>query len=112
MNNADNFDEDKYAEEFEDEALVLSAIDQAGGSRQGTIGIGYRELTKLIGFEENVADDPYKVEASWGFEDQYGRQGFVWCYKTGKLRCGSWSCDGDPDLLSELFGRRYYKSKY
>ena len=92
-----------------DTNLIITPTDEVGSHRTGTLSASYHEIVKTIGFEENVEDDPDKVEASWGFEDQHGRRGFIWCYKQGKHWCRSWSTYGDSDLLTELFGNRYHE---
>lgn len=81
----------------------MQPINQAGGARRGTVYITYQKICQVLGFTENVQDDPYKVEASFGFEDQNGRKAFLWCYKEPKKSCTSWSADGDFNLLRELF---------
>lgn len=88
-------------------SLVLTPIDEIGACRTGTVAASYKDLIDTIGFEENVEDDPDKVEASWGFQDQHGRKAFLWCYKQGKNFCTSWSSYGDDKLLKELFGKRF-----
>jgi hypothetical protein len=70
---------------------------------QGYLTIGYPELLALLG-EPNIEDDSAKVEASWGFKDEYGRLAAVWCYHTNAKTCKEWSCGGHFDLLSDLFG--------
>lgn len=86
---------------------VLKPIAECGASRTGTLSATYKEIVEKI-FKPNATklDDPYKVKASWGFEDEGGRQGFIWCYKhQGKKEtCTEWSVDGDKNLLTELFG--------
>jgi len=83
--------------------IKLIPIDEAGGSRNGTLHTNYNTICKVVGFKENVEDDPDKVEASWGFEDDQGRQAFIWCYKQGKHFCNDWSTDGDQTLIDDLF---------
>jgi hypothetical protein len=87
--------------------LKLTPIAECGGSKQGTLSASYKEIVEKI-FKPNATklDDPDKVKASWGFQDENGRKGFVWCYKYygKKETCTSWSVDGDKNLLSELFG--------
>ena len=87
--------------------LKLTPIAECGGGRQGTLSATYKEIVEKI-FKPNATklDDPDKVKASWGFQDDSGRKGFVWCYKHygKKEACTSWSVDGDKNLLTELFG--------
>lgn len=93
------------------EDLTLTPVDNPGSHRTGTIGGSYDYIVKQIGFEENIDEGSYKVEASWSFEDQHGRVASVWCYKQGKKWCSSWSCYGDSDLLKAVFGNRYHNEK-
>lgn len=87
--------------------LKLTPISECGGSRQGTLSASYKEIVEKI-FKPNATklDDPDKVKASWGFQDESGRKGFIWCYKHygKKETCKEWSIDGDKNLLTELFG--------
>jgi hypothetical protein len=87
--------------------IKLTPIAECGGSKQGSLKITYPEIVAKI-FKPNATklDDSDKVKASWGFEDNKGRKGFVWCYKHygKKETCTEWSVDGDKDLLTELFG--------
>ena len=91
--------------------IKLTPIAECGESKQGSLKITYAEIVAKI-FKPNATklDDPYKVKASWGFEDNKGRKGFVWCYKYygEKETCTQWSVDGDRTLLTELFGEDVY----
>lgn len=89
----------------------LTPIRETGGSRTGTLhDISYKKIVEKVG-EPNVSDidDPDKVKASWGFQDETGRKGFIWSYKYyGPIEeCDYWSADGDADLMSEIFGPNY-----
>lgn len=87
-------------------------IRETGFSRTGTLHATYDEIVKAVG-EPNVTDidDPDKVKASWGFgrQNNPGSKGFIWCYNYyGNVKyCKSWSADGDPELLTELFGSKF-----
>jgi hypothetical protein len=85
--------------------MVLTPNRETGGSRKYTVEATYNEIVKTIGFKDNVTDmdDDDKVKASWGFQDESGRQGFIWCYKQSKRSCTRWSAFGSLDLLKELF---------
>ena len=87
--------------------IKLNTIAECGGSKHGELNATYREIVAKV-FEPNVTDldDPYTVKASWGFVDNKGRKGFIWCYKHygKKETCTKWSVDGDAELLTELFG--------
>jgi hypothetical protein len=95
----------------EEEELVLTPNDGMGSHRTGTVGGSYAFIKESIGFEENISDDPHKVEAPWTFEDQHGRVASVWCYKESKKWCTSWSSHGDNSLLKDVFGYRYHKER-
>lgn len=84
--------------------MKIIPINEIGGSRMGSVYTTYQEICEKLGFTENVKDDPYKVEASWAFQDaDTGREAFLWCYKIPKLQCKTWSADGDFSLLEDLF---------
>jgi len=89
------------------ETIKLNPIAECGGSKQGNLKATYNEIVAKI-FKPNATklDDPDKVKASWGFVDNKGRKGFIWCYKFygKKETCTEWSIDGDIELLTELFG--------
>ena len=90
--------------------IKLTPIRETGGGRTGTVNLGYNEVVEIVG-KPNVTDmdDPDKVKASWGFKDSKGRKGFLWSYKWyGEIsKCPSFSADGDPSLMKELFGDKY-----
>ena len=86
--------------------LKLFPIDKTGDSMTKRIETQYDNIVKVLGFEPNAThiDDPDKVSASWGFRDDQGREGFIWCYRYRNPRhCESWSTYGDMDLIDELF---------
>ena len=91
--------------------MILTPLYQTGSSRTGTLNCTYDELVAVLGFTDNATklDDTYKVKARWGFVDEKGRQGFIWCYKhSGSMKtCTYWSTDGDKTLLTELFGDKF-----
>lgn len=86
--------------------MKIKPIRECGGGHHGSLNVSYDTIVAVLG-EPNCTDldDPEKVRASWGFEDERGRQGFIWCYKYyGPLEaCTRWSTDGDMGLLDELF---------
>lgn len=87
-------------------APVIKPINQAGSHRTGTLsGTNAAEITKILGFKSNIADDPSKVRYSWGFEVDGKRCG-IWDYK-GSYRIGEFSTYGDPAVLAKIFGNRY-----
>lgn len=85
---------------------VIKPINQAGSFRTGALrGIKVSEITKILGFKSNIADDPDKVRYSWGFladDEQCG----IWDYK-GSYRSGEFSTYGSADIFVKLFGDRY-----
>lgn len=84
----------------------MNPIRETGSSRKFTVLATYKEIANALG-SPNVTDmdDPVKVKASWGFEDDSGRKGFIWCYKVSDPEnCSIWSGDGDQELLREIFG--------
>jgi hypothetical protein len=100
--------EDKLVESLlKDIKLTVSPIRETGGGRSGFLNTDYATIVQKVG-KPNVTDmdDADKIKASWGFADNKGRKGFIWCYKHyGPLeRCYSWSVDGDMELLKDLFG--------
>ena len=90
--------------------MKITPIRKTGGSRTGTLEASYQEIVDVVG-KPNVTDmdDPDKVKASWGFQDDTGRKGFIWCYHYyGDVKkCNSWSTDGDTNLMTELFGNKF-----
>jgi hypothetical protein len=91
------------------DAIKLKPIAKRGDSKKGDLKTTYSDIVARI-FEPNVThlDDPIKVRASWGFVDDKGRKGFIWCYEFfgKKEKCTAWSVDGDKELLTELFGEK------
>jgi hypothetical protein len=56
-----------------------------------------KDITKILGFEPNVLDDPYKVKYSWGFTVDGVRCG-IWDYKGDR-----WSFFGPEEVAKKLF---------
>lgn len=86
--------------------MKVFPIYKVGGSLTKRIEISYDKIVQVLGFKPNAThlDDPDKVKASWGFRDENGRKGFIWCYKhPDPINCDVWSTDGDMDLIDELF---------
>lgn len=65
-------------------SLVIAPHSEPGDSCTGSLPsyISPAEITRRLGFQPNVRDDPYKVKYSWGFT------------VNGK-RCGIWDYKGD-----------------
>lgn len=84
--------------------MTIEMIRKVGSSCTHRFNATYQQIVGSIG-EPNVTDldDPYKVKASWGFRDDAGREGFIWCYKQANPEaCTSWSYDGDKGLLDDI----------
>lgn len=90
--------------------MNITPIRETGGSRTGTLELDYNSICTMVG-NPNVTDldDSDKVKASWGFQDETGKKGFIWCYKYyGDIeKCEYWSTDGDKELLTKLFGENF-----
>jgi hypothetical protein len=85
--------------------LKLSPIEKIGSKRTGSLVATYEDITDRLG-EPNVThlDDPDKVKASWGFQDQNGREAFIWCYnQSDPIIVTIWSTNGDQSLLDDVF---------
>ena len=87
--------------------MTIIPIREVGSACMGHLSATYEEIVSVLSLP-NVTDldDPDKVKASWGFQDETGRKGFIWCYKQDDpIKCTNWSVDGDPDLelIEELF---------
>ena len=95
--------------------MKITPIRETGDSRTGTLSTSYQEIVDVVG-EPNVTDmdDVSKVKASWGFQDENGRKGFIWCYHYyGNVKnCESWSADGNADLMTELFGDKFEGNRW
>lgn len=90
---------------------VLAAIkvvpsDEAGISKQGTLSdMTVQEITKILGFEPNIEDDPNKVVNSWGFTAD-GKPCGIFDYY-GSHKQGKFSTSGPDEVFKELFGGNY-----
>ena len=88
--------------------MDIQPIRKVGGSRTGTLhDLNYSDIKTVLGFDANVTelDDPYKVDASWGFTID-GRECGIWSYKGSGTR-KMWSTYGDKDKLKAVFGDNY-----
>ena len=86
--------------------MKITPIDQAGGSRTGTLqNITVKEINEILGFKPNVEDDPSKVVNSWGFTAD-GAECGIWDYK-GSHKYKQFSTDGPAAVFKELFGDKY-----
>jgi len=86
--------------------MKLSDIQEVSSGKDGNLKVNYNQVVEKV-FEPNVTelDDPDKVGASWGFQDDKGRKAFVWSYKFyGEIEdCNTFSVSGDRSLLKDLF---------
>jgi hypothetical protein len=73
-----------------------------GSHRTGSIpsALTVEEISKALGFEPNVLDDPDKVKHSWGFKVN-GVDCGIWDYNGGR-----WSTYGPLTVFMELFPNR------
>lgn len=88
--------------------MIIEPIRKVGSSRTGTLHVlTYTNIKTILGFEANVTelDDPYKVDASWGFAIDGSVCG-IWSYRGSGAR-GTWSTYGDQDKLKAVFGEFY-----
>ena len=89
-----------------DRTFEIQPYNKTGSHKSWTLKTTYDHLINTLG-EPNAThlDDPYKVKASWGFRDEFGRKGFIWSYRVDDpTTCESWSCYGSKELLQEIFG--------
>jgi hypothetical protein len=85
---------------------VIVPVNKMGDCRTGGLSnITVAEINDLLGFEPNVADDPYKVKYSWGFTVDGVRCG-IWDYK-GSAKYKQFSTWGPAETLKKVFGDRY-----
>lgn len=85
--------------------MIIEPVKKVGGSRTGSLhGLSYHDIKTILGFDANVTelDDPYKVDASWGFALDGSVCG-IWSYKGSGTR-KSWSTYGNNEKLKEVFG--------
>ena len=76
------------------------------GSRTGSLeDLSKDDIVRILGFEPNVEDDPYKVVNSWGFTIN-GIECAVWDYK-GSHKYKQWSTFGPDEALRLVFGTFY-----
>jgi hypothetical protein len=94
--------------------IILTPIQEVGSGRDGSIDLSYNEMKHILGMPNATKlDDPDKVKASWGFQDQNGRKGFAWCYKYSRASdCHDWSCSGNAELLKEIFENKYSGNRW
>ena len=86
--------------------MKLNDLQEVGSGKDGKLKVNYKQVVEKV-FKPNVTelDDPDKVGASWGFNDDNGREAFIWAYEFyGNIEdCNTFSVSGDRGLLKELF---------
>jgi hypothetical protein len=88
--------------------MKITPSKKGGVCRTGTIrGTSVKEINAVLGFEPNVADDPDKVNHSWGFTVK-GKNCGIWDYK-GSEMIGMFSTYGPDWLFITMFGDKYSK---
>lgn len=82
--------------------MNIMPVNYPGPHRTGEIsGYSADEISSILGFEPNVADDPTKVSHSWGFLAD-GRQCGIWSYR-GSERMKNFSTYGPAEVFDQLF---------
>lgn len=98
--------------------LTVKPHSVGGSHRTGTLqNITVEKINKILGFESNVKDDPYKVKNSWGFKVMADILGVevtvatcgIWDYK-GSHEYGTFSTYGPVGVFKKLFGKKYVRS--
>ena len=85
---------------------IVPVNDGVASHRTGTLyDINVQTISRILGFEPNVDDDPYKVVNSWAFEVD-GKPCAIWDYKGSHLR-GQFSTFGSHKVFDKLFGSNY-----
>ena len=66
----------------------------------------YDEIVDALGEPDAEGVDTYKIQARWYFQDNLGRRGGIWDYRSVKPveDITEWSAWGDQYLLEELLG--------
>lgn len=86
--------------------MKIEAQAVGGSHRTGTLtGFTPEEISNVLGFTPNVADDPDKVVNSWGFNVD-GHDCGIWDYK-GSHMFNLFSTYGPDHVFKELFGKNY-----
>lgn len=80
--------------------MEITPYNRAGASKTGSLSdrLTVADITAKLGFGPNVADDPDKVTASWGFKVD-GEWCGIWDYKGWR-----WSTWGPRSALAKVFG--------
>jgi hypothetical protein len=83
--------------------MIIEPSDIAGSHRTGTLkNVTVADISRVLGFEANIEDDPYKVVNSWGFTVD-GERCAIWDYK-GSHTYNSFSTFGPRAVFEQLFG--------
>lgn len=84
--------------------MIIESSDVAGSHRTGTLKeVTVADISRVLGFEANIEDDPDKVENSWGFTVD-GERCAIWDYK-GSHTYNSFSTFGPREVFEQLFGK-------
>jgi hypothetical protein len=90
-----------------DVKIELYPLRMIGSHKDGVLRMRYKDIIDKV-FPPNVTDldDEFKVKASWGFRDEDGRDGFIWChgYNGDVTENEYWSVCGDRTLMRDIFG--------
>jgi hypothetical protein len=85
--------------------MNIIPVNIPGSHRTGEIsGYTASEISSILGFQPNVADDPDKVSHSWGFLAD-GRQCGIWSYR-GSEHIRIFSTSGPREVFEKLFPAR------
>jgi hypothetical protein len=84
---------------------IVPVSDVASHKTGRIVGLTKAQIDKVLGFEPNVDDDPYKVKYSWAF-NAGGRDCAIWDWK-GSHKLREFSAYGPKEVLSKLFGTSY-----
>lgn len=95
--------------------MQIAAINKAGSHRTGGLaGLTIEQINDKLGFQPNIADDPEKVTASWGFaatDDQsITHECGIWDYK-GSARARRFSTYGPKEVFDNLFSVHYHHER-
>jgi hypothetical protein len=83
--------------------MNIKPVASCGSHRTGTLGeITAEEISKKLGFQPNIEDDPDKVVNSWAFTVD-GIKCAIWDYK-GSHNWGSFSTYGPRETFVKIFG--------
>jgi hypothetical protein len=79
--------------------MRITRCSEPGEGRTGSLMAPKSRVVKVLGFDANIADDPYKVGRSWSFKAD-GQHCAIWYYKGSKIA----STFGPREVFVKLFG--------